>query len=119
MSVVGRLAEAVEYNTKTLNRIEKYAVENSIMMPKMIDVMSKLNKTLESREYQEEMREERRCAYHERRDEERRRDIQMWRHEEERRREIRRREDKENKVLRTDFENTINRNSRLERNINQ
>ena len=113
VAVVGRLAEAVEYNTKALNRIEKYAVDNSIMMSKMIEVMSKLNKTLESREHQEELREERRCAYDERRDEERRRDSQMWRHEEERRREIRRREDKENNIFRTDFENTINRNSRL------
>ena len=115
VAVVGRLAEAVEHNTKALNRIEKYAVDNSIMMSKMIEIMSKLNKTLESREHQEELREERRCAYDERRDEERRRDSQMWRHEEERRREIRRREDKENNLLRTDFENTINRNSRLEK----
>ena len=80
----------------------------------MIEVMSKLNKTLESREYQKEMREEKRCAYDVRRDKERRRDSQMWRHDEQRR-EIRRREDKENNILRTDFENTINRNSRLER----
>ena len=50
VAVVDRLAEAVEHNTKALNRIEKYAVENLIMMSKMIEVMSKLNKTLESRE---------------------------------------------------------------------
>ena len=31
----------------------------------MIEAMSKLDKTLESREHQEEMREERRCAYDE------------------------------------------------------
>ena len=115
VAVEGRLAEAIEHNIKALNGIEKYAVDNSIMMSKMIEDTNKLNKTLESREYQEEMREERRCAYDERRDEGRRRDSQMWRHEEERRREIGKREDKENNVLRTDFANTINRNSRLER----
>ena len=56
VAVVGRLAETVEHNTKALNRIEKYSVDNSIMMSKMIEVMSKLNKTLESREHQEEKR---------------------------------------------------------------
>ena len=61
VAVVDRLAEVVEHNTKALNRIEKYSVDNSIMMSKMIEVMSKLNKTLESREYQEEMREEAMC----------------------------------------------------------
>ena len=100
VAVVGRLAEAVEHNRKALNQIEKCAVDNLIMMSKMIEVMSKLNKTLESREYQKKMREERRCAYDERRDEERRRDSQMGRHDEQRR-EIQRREGKEDNILRT------------------
>ena len=44
VAVIGRLVKAVAENTKALVRIEGYTVDNSVMISKMIEMMTKLTK---------------------------------------------------------------------------
>ena len=96
VEVVGKLTEVIEKNNRALRRMEDLMVDNTCVMAKVVEAMTRLKRTIEESERQER-REERRHEYEERRDAERRWEDERRRREEDRRKESRRQEEKENK----------------------
>ena len=82
-----KLTDAVNKSSSQMKRMEELIIDNTCMMAKMTDTMTRLQWGMEAREKNEERREGKRQEYEERRDEERKREVMRERKEENHRRE--------------------------------
>ena len=77
---------------KAIERIDQNIKDNTCEMGKMIDSMSRLRRTVEEKERQDAIREERRLNWEKRQEEEKRKERDDMRRREEKRRETERRD---------------------------
>ena len=89
--MVDTFRKVMERNTAEIKLLKERVNENTIVMGKLVDVLSQHKKTVDSHEKGEQSREERKMDFEQRRENERRRDVERWR-EDERRRETWRKE---------------------------
>ena len=83
-----KLTDAVNKSSSQMKRMEELIIDNTCMMAKITDTMTRLQWGMEAREKNEERREGKRQEYEERRDEERKREVMRERKEENHRREV-------------------------------
>ena len=83
-----KLTDAVNKSSSHMKRMEELIIDNTCMMAKMTDTMTRLQWVMETREKNEERREGKRQEYKETRDEERKREVMRDRKEENHRREV-------------------------------